>query len=220
VWDVQHGVNTVRTVPSRLPPLTVPAVQYNKGPWKSLKVIGNVALRPTTYQWVSKPGCYTGKKARILTLFKAGACPFTFCISYCTGNVVDTKIYSQSPRYWYLLTLVVLCKTCSFCSVNLSCSRNALLIIIILLLFITPEAVHRPNIVTKITCTAWHQSTSPSCAFRLRMLPDDVNYVLLAEDFWIFLATTWCQTMVDVRSVSPVLTSGTHFLSISGNQHQ
>jgi len=25
------------------------------------------------------------------------------------------------------------------------------------------------------------------------------------------------QTMVDVRSVSPVLTSGTHFLSISGN---
>jgi len=27
-------------------------------------------------------------------------------------------------------------------------------------------------------------------------------------------------TMVDVRSVSPVLTSGTHFLSISGNQHQ
>jgi len=25
--------------------------------------------------------------------------------------------------------------------------------------------------------------------------------------------------MVDVRSVSPVLTSGTHFLSISGNQH-
>ena len=36
---------------------------------------------------------------------------------------------------------------------------------------------------------------------------------------WIFLATT-CQTMVDVRSVSPVLASGTHFLSISGNQHQ
>ena len=34
-----------------------------------------------------------------------------------------------------------------------------------------------------------------------------------------FLATT-CQTMVDVRSVSPVLTCGTHFLSISGNQHQ
>jgi len=37
------------------------------------------------------------------------------------------------------------------------------------------------------------------------MLPDSVNYVLLAEDFWIFLATT-CQTMVDVRSVLPVLT--------------
>jgi len=52
-----------------------------------------------------------------------------------------------------------------------------------------------------------------------RMLPDAVNYVLLAEDFWIFLATT-CQTMVDVRSVLPFLTSGTHFLSISGNQHQ
>ena len=32
---------------------------------------------------------------------------------------------------------------------------------------------------------------------------------------WIFLAT--CQTMVDVRSVSPVLMSGTHYLSISGN---
>ena len=32
------------------------------------------------------------------------------------------------------------------------------------------------------------------------MLPGAVNYVLLAEDFWIFLATT-CQTMVDVRSV-------------------
>jgi len=27
-------------------------------------------------------------------------------------------------------------------------------------------------------------------------------------------------TQVDVRSVSPVLTSGTHFLSISGNEHQ
>ena len=53
----------------------------------------------------------------------------------------------------------------------------------------------------------------------LRMLPGTVNYVLLAEDLWIFLATT-CQTMVDVRSVSPVFTSGTHFLSISGNQHQ
>jgi len=26
--------------------------------------------------------------------------------------------------------------------------------------------------------------------------------------------------MVDVRSVSPILMSGTHFLSISGNQHQ
>ena len=58
-----------------------------------------------------------------------------------------------------------------------------------------------------------------SCAFRLRMLRGAVSYVLLAEDFWIFLATT-CQTMVDVRSVSPVLISGTHFLSISGNQHQ
>jgi len=46
--------------------------------------------------------------------------------------------------------------------------------------------------------------TSPSCAFRLQMLP-------AAEDFWIYLATT-CQTVVDVRSVSPVLTSGTHFL--------
>ena len=32
--------------------------------------------------------------------------------------------------------------------------------------------------------------TSPSCAFRLRMLPDAVNYVLLADDFRIFLATT------------------------------
>jgi len=53
----------------------------------------------------------------------------------------------------------------------------------------------------------------------LRMLPDAVNYVLLAEDFCIFLATT-CQTMVDVRSVSRVLAYGTHFLSISGNQHQ
>ena len=40
-------------------------------------------------------------------------------------------------------------------------------------------------------------------AFRMRMSPDAVNYVLLAEDLWIFLATT-CQTMVDVRS-SPVL---------------
>ena len=49
------------------------------------------------------------------------------------------------------------------------------------------------------------------------MFPDAVNYVLLAEDFLIFLATT-CQSMVDVRSVSPVLTSGTHLLSISGNQ--
>ena len=29
-----------------------------------------------------------------------------------------------------------------------------------------------------------------------------------------------CQTTVDVRFVSPVLMSGTHFLSISGNQHQ
>jgi len=68
-------------------------------------------------------------------------------------------------------------------------------------------------------CTAQHRSTSPSCAFRLRMLPDAVNYVLLAEDFWIFLVTM-CHTMVDVRSVSPVLTSGIHFLSISGNQHK
>jgi len=68
-------------------------------------------------------------------------------------------------------------------------------------------------------CTAWHRSTSPSCAFRLRMLPDAVNSVLLAEDFWIFLAKT-CRTMVDVHSVSPVLTSGTHFFSISGNRHQ
>jgi len=59
-----------------------------------------------------------------------------------------------------------------------------------------------------------YRSTSPSCAFRLRMLPGAINYVLLAEDFGIFFATT-CQTMVDVRSVSPVLTSGTHFLSIS-----
>ena len=31
---------------------------------------------------------------------------------------------------------------------------------------------------------------------------------------------TTCQTMVDVRSISPVLTSGTHFLSISSNQHK
>ena len=38
--------------------------------------------------------------------------------------------------------------------------------------------------------------------------------------FWIFLATT-CQTVVDVRSVSPVFTLAvTHFLSISDNQHQ
>ena len=35
----------------------------------------------------------------------------------------------------------------------------------------------------------------------------------------VYVATT-CQTMVDVRSVLPVLTSGTHFLSISGNKHQ
>jgi len=35
-----------------------------------------------------------------------------------------------------------------------------------------------------------------------------------------FFTATTCQTMVDVRSVSPVLASGTHFLSISGNQHQ
>ena len=33
-----------------------------------------------------------------------------------------------------------------------------------------------------------------------------VNYVLLAEDFWIFLATT-CQTMDDVRSLHLELTS-------------
>jgi len=51
------------------------------------------------------------------------------------------------------------------------------------------------------------------------VMPDAVNYVLLAEDFRLFVATT-CQTLVDVRSVSPVLTSGTHFLSVSGNQHQ
>ena len=31
-------------------------------------------------------------------------------------------------------------------------------------------------------CTAYHRSTSPSCVFRLWMLPDAVNYVLLAED--------------------------------------
>ena len=67
-------------------------------------------------------------------------------------------------------------------------------------------------------CKCLH-GLAPSCAFRLRMLTDAVNYVRLAEDFWIFLATT-CQTMVDVCSVSPVLTSGTHFLSISGNEHQ
>ena len=35
-----------------------------------------------------------------------------------------------------------------------------------------------------------------------------------------FLLATTCQTVVDVRSVSPVLAYGTHFLSISGNQHQ
>ena len=35
-----------------------------------------------------------------------------------------------------------------------------------------------------------------------------------------FSSLQHCQTMVDVRSVSPVLTSRTHFLSISGNQHQ
>jgi len=44
---------------------------------------------------------------------------------------------------------------------------------------------------------------SPTCHLQtvhdVRMLPDAVNYVLLAEDFWIFLATT-CQTRVDVRS--------------------
>ena len=34
-----------------------------------------------------------------------------------------------------------------------------------------------------------------------------------------FLATT-CQTMVDVRSVLPVLTCGTHFLITSCNKHQ
>jgi len=50
-------------------------------------------------------------------------------------------------------------------------------------------------------------------------VPGAVNYVLLADDFRIFLAAT-CQTMVDVRSVSPVATSGTYFLSKSGNQHQ
>jgi len=48
-----------------------------------------------------------------------------------------------------------------------------------------------------------------------RHLIEDVDFV---DSVGMFATTR--QTTVDVRSVSPVLTSGTHFLSISGKQHQ
>jgi len=37
-----------------------------------------------------------------------------------------------------------------------------------------------------LSCATVPRSTSPSCAFRLRMLPGAVNYVLLAENFSYF----------------------------------
>ena len=48
-----------------------------------------------------------------------------------------------------------------------------------------------------------------------RRLIEDVDFV---DSVGMFATTR--QTTFDVRSVSPVLTSGTHFLSISGKQHQ
>ena len=62
-------------------------------------------------------------------------------------------------------------------------------------------------------CTAYHRSISPSCAVRLRMLPDAVNYVLLVEDFRTFEFSSlqhvklWSTCVLFRRSLRLELTS-------------
>ena len=69
------------------------------------------------------------------------------------------------------------------------------------------------------------ESTKSTSSINRRFLSMTGNRRLIEDvglDFVdsVGMFATTRQTTVDVRSVSPVLTSGTHFLSISGSQHQ